>query len=110
MLVAECPKGHGSQLYIDWLQRYKTSQQIQQALDENFIIGAHKAYYHRIAVENHPVIFVSKMETSEAEELFSFQKETTPNSALSRAFTLLGNKSRVLVVPQGTTTFLTLKK
>lgn len=110
VLVAECPDGHGSQLYIDWLQRYKTSQQIQQALDENFIIGAHKAYYHRKAVENHPVIFVSKMETSEVEGLFSFKKETTPNNALSQAFAILGNRSRVLVVPQGTTTFLTLKK
>ncbi len=109
VLVAECPEGHGSQLYIDWLQRYQTSQQIQHALDENFIIGAHKAYYHRRAVENHPVIFVSKMETSEVEGLFSFKKETTPNNALSQAFAILGNSSRVLVVPQGTTTFLTLK-
>lgn len=110
VLVAECPEGHGSQLYVDWLQRYKTSQQIQKALDDNFIIGAHKAYYHRVAVENHPVFFVSKMGTSEVEGLFSFKKGTTPNDALSQAFTIVGSQSRVLVVSQGTTTFLTLKK
>lgn len=110
VLVAECPGGHGSQLYIDWLQRYKTSLQIQKALDDNFIIGAHKAYYHRVAVENHPVIFVTKMETSEVEGRFSFKKEATPNSALSYAFSIAGNGAQVLVVPQGTTTFLTLKK
>jgi lactate racemase len=110
ILVAECPEGHGSQLYIDWLKKYKTSQEIQEALNKNFIIGAHKAYYHRITVENHPVIFVSEMDTPDINNLFSFTKEKTPNDALSKAFTISGTQSKILVIPQGTTTFLTLKK
>jgi len=110
ILVAECPQGHGSQLYIDWLKKYKTSEEIQKALQNNFIIGAHKAFYHRIAVENHPVILVSAMDTPDVTNLFGFTKEKTPNDALSKALDLSGNQSRVLVVPQGTTTFLTLKK
>jgi nickel-dependent lactate racemase len=110
ILVAECPEGHGSQLYIDWLKKYRTSQEIQYALNTNFIIGAHKAYYHRIAVENHPVIFVSAMDTPDVVSLFSFIKEKTPDDALSHAFSLSGPESKVLVVPQGTTTFLSLKK
>jgi lactate racemase len=109
ILVAECPEGHGSQLYIDWLKKYKTSQEIQNALNKNFIIGAHKAYYHRIAVENHPVIFVSEMNTPDIEHLFKFKKEKTPNDALNEAFLLSNQQSRVLVVPQGTTSFLTIK-
>ena len=109
ILVAECPQGHGNQLYIDWLKKYKTSEEIQKALNKNFIIGAHKAYYHRIAVENHPVIFVSEMDTPDVESLFKFIKEKTPNEALTKAFTLSNQQSRVLVVPQGTTTFLTIK-
>jgi nickel-dependent lactate racemase len=110
VLVAECPEGHGSQLYIDWLKKYKTSQEIQQALQQNFVIGAHKAYYHRLAIENHPIIFVSKMDMGENDSLFGFIKQNTPTDALSKAFTLSGDKSSVLVVPQGTTTFLTMKK
>ncbi len=110
ILVAECAEGHGSQLYMDWLRKYKTSTEIQEALNKNFIIGAHKAYYHRIAVENHPVIFVSDMNTPDIRELFMFIKEETPDTALSKAFTLSGAQSKVLFVPQGTTTFLTLKK
>jgi nickel-dependent lactate racemase len=109
ILVAECPEGHGSQLYIDWLKKYKTSQEIKEALNKNFIIGAHKAYYHRIAVENHPVLFISEMDTADKENIFMFTKEKTPNSALSKAFTFSGEQSSVLVVPQGTTTLLTLK-
>ena len=110
ILVAECHEGHGSQLYIDWLKKYKTSQEIQKALQNNFIIGAHKAYYHRITVENHPVIFVSEMDTPEIHDLFTFTKEKTPDSALSKAFAISGNQSNVLVIPQGTTTFLTVKR
>jgi nickel-dependent lactate racemase len=109
IFVAECPQGHGNQLYIDWLKKYKTSEEIQKALNKNFIIGAHKAYYHRIAVENHPVIFVSEMNTPDVELLFNFKKEKTPNEALTKAFMLSNQQSRVLVVPQGTTTFLTIK-
>ena len=110
ILVAECPAGHGSQLYVDWLKRYKTAQEIQKALNSNFVIGAHKAYYHRMAIEHHPVIFVSSMETSEVEGLFEFTQEPTPNDALAKAFSLQGDKASVLVVPQGTTTHLSLKK
>jgi nickel-dependent lactate racemase len=110
VLVAECREGHGSQLYIDWLKKYKTSQAIQEALNKNFIIGAHKAYYHRITVENHPVIFVSEMDSPDIKGLFSFIKEKTPDAALSKALSLSGSQSKVIVVPQGTTTFLSLKK
>ena len=110
ILVAQCPQGHGSQLYIDWLKKYKTSQEIQKALQDNFVIGAHKAYYHRITIENHPVILVSEMESPEVTELFGFIKEKTPEAALAKAFSISGDHARVLVVPQGTTTFLTIKK
>jgi lactate racemase len=110
VLVAECPEGHGSQLYIDWMKKYKTSREIQTALRENFIIGAHKAYYHRITVENHPVILISQMQTPEIKDLFGFIVEKTPNDALEKAFRIAGNQARVLVVPHGTTTLLTIKK
>ena len=110
VLVAECPEGHGSQLYIDWMKKYKTSGEIQKALEENFIIGAHKAFYHRVTIESHPVIFVSAMESPEVTDLFGFRKEKTPNDALSKALALSNPQARVLVVPQGTTTMLTIKK
>jgi len=110
ILVAECPEGSGSQLYIDWMKKHKTSKEIQHALCDNFVIGAHKAFYHRATIENHPVIFISEMNTPEVGGLFGFIKESTPNNAVSKALTLTGDQARILVVPQGTTTFLTIKK
>jgi nickel-dependent lactate racemase len=109
ILVAECTEGHGSQLYIDWLGRYKTAQEIQDALNKNFIIGAHKAYYHRRTIENHPVICISAMEKHLVEDYFQFKYAAHLNEALYQAFLLRGKDAQILVVPQGTTTLLTMK-
>jgi nickel-dependent lactate racemase len=109
ILIAECKQGHGSQLYIDWLSMYKTAQEVQDALCKSFVIGAHKAYYHRQAVESHTVICVSSMDKAQIEGFFEFKYATSPNEALQQAFTLKGKDARVLVLPQGTTTLLTMK-
>lgn len=107
ILVAECPQGAGSQLYTDWLTKYPTSNDVQTALNHNFVIGAHKAYYHRIAVENHPIYFVSAMPKDQVENFFKFRAATTPTDALQQALKV-DPQARVLVVPQGTTTLLNI--
>ncbi len=109
ILVAECKQGHGSQLYIDWLAAHKTARAVQDALCKSFVIGAHKAFYHRQAIENHPVFCVSSLDKAQVEGFFEFKYAADPNGALEQAFTLTGNKARVLVIPQGTTTLLTMK-
>jgi len=106
VLVAECRNGHGSQMYVDWLKKYKTSKEVESALKEDFIIGAHKAYYHFKAVEKHPVIFVSTMDKTDVEDVFRFKHACDPNTALEKAFDVAGKDAKVLVVPQGTTTHL----
>ncbi|MEM4258456.1 MAG: nickel-dependent lactate racemase [Candidatus Thermoplasmatota archaeon] len=106
ILVAECPQGIGSTLYEDWMKRYRTSDEIRQALESQFILGAHKAYYHRKAIENHQVFFVSSMDPAVVKNLFSFDPVTNLDEALRRAFEVKGKDARVLVVPQGTTSFL----
>ena len=110
ILVAECKEGHGSQLYVDWLKKYKTSEETEAALKQDFLIGAHKAYYHLKAVENHNVIFVSSIDKSEVESVFRFKHANDPNEALKKAFDIAGKDARMLVVPRGTTTLLTYKK
>ena len=88
---------------------HKTARAVQDALCKSFVIGAHKAYYHRQAVENHHVICVSSMDRTQIEKFFEFKYATNPNEALQQAFTLKGNDARILVLPQGTTTLLTMK-
>ena len=106
VLVAECKEGHGSQMYVDWMKNHKNSKEVETALKKNFIMGAHKAYYHYAAIEKHPVLFVSAMNKTEVEDIFKFKYAQNPDDALKKAFELAGKDAKVLVVPNGTTTFL----
>ncbi len=106
ILVAECPEGHGSDLYMDWLKKFKTSEEVQKGLEDNFIIGAHKAYYHRKAVEDFTVFFVSSIDKTCAMNDFDFKCVDNPNEGLKKAFSLKGLDSKVIVLPLGTTTFI----
>ena len=106
VLVAECSEGHGSDLYMDWLRKYKTSEEVQKGLEDNFIIGAHKAYYHRRAVEDFTVFFVSSIDKTCASRDFDFKCVESPDEGLKKAYELKGEGSKVIVLPLGTTTFV----
>ena len=108
VLVAECSGGHGNEIYRTWMERYKTSEEIKKALMKNFVMGAHKAYYHLKAIENHPVILVSNMDKEEVEGLFHLIHAPDVLSALKKAFEIAGSDATVRVVPQGTSTLLKL--
>jgi lactate racemase len=106
ILVAECPEGYGSDLYFDWLKKYKTSSEIEKRLKEDFVLGGHKAFYHRKTIEDFKVFFVTGMDKSCAEDTFELKCYSTVQEALDVAYNTLGPDSKVLVVPQGSTTHL----
>jgi nickel-dependent lactate racemase len=110
ILVAECKNGHGNKTYYEWMKKYKKAKEIEEELKKEFVIGAHKAYYHLKTIENHHVIFVSSMNKSEVEEIFRFKHANDPNEALKEAFNMVGKDADILVVPQGTTTLLKLNQ
>ncbi|MCX6665830.1 MAG: nickel-dependent lactate racemase [Euryarchaeota archaeon] len=109
VFVAECLKGIGNGVYVDYMKNYKTSQEITTALKEKFVMGAHKAYYHLKAIEEHKVFCVSSLNTNELKTIFGLTAVANPNKGLTQAFALLGNDAKVRVIPQGTTTLLVLK-
>ncbi len=106
ILVAECSEGHGSDLYMGWLRKYKTSEEVQSGLEDNFIIGAHKAYYHRKAVENFTVFFVSSIDKTCVSRDFDFKCVESPDEGLKKALKIKGKDAKVIVLPLGTTTFV----
>jgi len=109
IFVAECREGHGSQMYVDWLKNHKNSKEVEAALKKNFIMGAHKAYYHLAAIEKYPVIFVSTMNKNDVEDIFKFKHAQNLDEALKKGFGIAGKDAKVLVVPHGTTTLLVNK-
>ncbi|RKX96089.1 MAG: nickel-dependent lactate racemase [Spirochaetes bacterium] len=109
VLVAECSEGHGNDIYAEWMKKYRTSAEIKRALMENFITGAHKAYYHLKAIEEHSVILVSKMDKDEVKDVFHLIPADDVDDALKKAFEIVGKDATVRAIPQGTSTLLELK-
>jgi nickel-dependent lactate racemase len=61
IVAAECRDGHGSELFYDWIQRYSDKNEIKRVLEENFILGGHKAYLILDALSRASISVVTKM-------------------------------------------------
>lgn len=109
ILVAECSKGIGNNVYVDYMKNYKTSQEITAALKEKFVMGAHKAYYHLKSIEDHKIFCVSSLNPDELKTVYRLTPVSDPNEGLKQAFALLGNDALVRVIPQSATMLLVLK-
>ncbi len=45
LFYAECPKGAGIQSFVDYVYRYRDDFEMQEALQREFVVGGHKAYW-----------------------------------------------------------------
>ncbi|SPE39636.1 conserved hypothetical protein [Candidatus Sulfopaludibacter sp. SbA3] len=45
LFYAECPNGAGIQSFEDYVRRYRDDHEMQQALEREFVVGGHKAYW-----------------------------------------------------------------
>ena len=113
ILVAECREGIGSQKYWEWVQRYSTLPQLEQAIRQNFELGGHKAWAMARLTAHHPVVLLSSLPAETVARL-GFVPAATPNEALAVAQRLLlesapagegtGERRRLLVMPQAALT------
>jgi nickel-dependent lactate racemase len=110
ILLAACPDGMGNDRYIRWMERYETAEEIKQALQKDFKIGAHKAFYHRDISERNHVILVSEMNDSFVKDKLGFIPAHQLDAALAHAYKHVDEDAKILVVPQGSTTRLLVPK
>ena len=108
ILLAECPDGAGNKNYETWMRKYKTKEEMKAELDREFNIGGHKAYYNLLAIEKATIFLVTVISTDEVEKLYRFRYAKTPDEALQEAFRMKGKDSKVLVIPEGSTTLSTV--
>lgn len=45
VFYAECPKGAGIQSFEDYVWKYRDDREMQAALDKEFVVGGHKAFW-----------------------------------------------------------------
>jgi nickel-dependent lactate racemase len=104
ILVAECPEGHGNQVFYDWMTRLADLKNTEREIKHNFAMGGHKAYYLLKALQNHQIILVSSLPDYYASNVFKLKTARAVNDALTEALKLAGSASRVWAMPHGSYT------
>jgi len=104
ILVAECPEGHGNQVFYDWMTRLGDLKNVEREIKRNFVLGGHKAYYLLKALQNHQIILVSSLPDYYATSIFKLKTARAVNDALGEALKIAGSASRVWAMPQGSHT------
>jgi nickel-dependent lactate racemase len=101
ILVAECPEGHGNQVFYDWMVRLGDLKNVEHEIKRNFVMGGHKAYYLLKALQNHQIILVSSLPDYYATSIFKLKTARAVNDALTEALKIAGSASRVWAMPHG---------
>jgi len=109
ILVAECPEGHGNQVFYDWMMRLGDLKNVEREIKRNFVMGGHKAYYLLKAQQNHQIILVSSIPDYYATSIFKLKTARAVNDALTEALKIAGSASRVWAMPQGSFTLPAFK-
>ncbi len=101
ILVAECPEGHGNQVFYDWMAKYSDIKSIEKEIKRNFVMGGHKAYFLLKALQNHKIILVSTLPDYYATNIFKLKTARAVNDALNEAFNIVGKAARVWTISHG---------
>ncbi len=109
ILVAECPDGHGNQVFYDWMARLGDLKYVEHEIKRNFVMGGHKAYYLLKALQNHQIILVSSLPDYYATSIFKLKTARAVNDALTEALKIAGSASRVWAMPHGSYTLPVFK-
>jgi lactate racemase len=109
ILVAECPEGHGNQVFYDWMTRFGDIKNVEREIKRNFVMGGHKAYYLIKTLQNHQIILVSSLPDFYATSIFKLKTARAVNDALNEAMKITGSASRVWAIPQGSYTLPVFK-
>ena len=104
IFVAECPEGHGNQVFYDWMSRQSDIKNVEREIKRNFVLGGYKAFYLLKALQNHQIILVSSLPDYYATSIFKLKTARAVNDALSEALKITGSASRVWAVPYGSHT------
>jgi nickel-dependent lactate racemase len=102
--VAECPDGHGDELFYEWMVKFKDPKELEAEVKRHFRLGGHKAYYLARTLQRIQIILVSTLPDYYAVGAFRLRTARALNDALRDAFDLVGKDARVWVMPHGNIT------
>jgi nickel-dependent lactate racemase len=109
IMVAECPEGHGNQVFYDWMTRLEDLKKVEREVKRHFELGGHKAYYLLKALRNHQIILVSSLPDYYANGVFKLKTARAVNDAVREALKNAGSQAKVWTMPQGNSTLPEIK-
>jgi nickel-dependent lactate racemase len=101
ILAAECPEGHGNEVFNEWMEKYTDIKKLEKEIKRNFVLGGHKAYYLNKALQKATIILVSVMPDCYAINIFKLKTASAMNDAIREAFEMAGKNAKVYVMPHG---------
>lgn len=107
--AAECPEGHGNEVFYEWMTKYKELKEMETEIKRHFRLGGHKAYYLLKALQRVRVILVSLMPDYYAASVFQLRTARAMNDALRDAFDITGKDGKVWAMPYGNITLPVVK-
>jgi len=107
--VAECPEGHGNQVFYEWMTKFKELNEVETEIKRHFQLGGHKAYYILKTLQKAQIILVSTMPEYYATGVFKLRTARAINDALRDAFDITGKDGKVWVMPHGNITLPVVK-
>jgi len=107
--VAECAEGYGSQVFYEWMTKFKELKRVETEIKRRFKIGGHKAYYLMKALKKVEIILVSTLPDYYAANVFRLRTAKAVNDALENAFAIAGRDAKVWVMPHGNITLPVVK-
>jgi len=106
VLVAECAEGEGNTTFRHWMEKYRSRDEIEADLREKFDPGGYGAYLVLSALERAKVALVSTMPKTMVSEIFKMRGFDTASDALSYAVRVKGRESKVLAIPNASSTLV----
>ena len=103
IIIGECEEGSGSAALEEALKAHPSPDAIKAQLEQNFVIGAHKAFAVTRLMKKARFILVSGLDRKLAESLL-FTPADSVNEAISIAAAEMGENYTVLLMPQGSLT------
>jgi len=109
ILVAECPEGHGNDVFYEWMTKFNDLKQMENEIKKRFVLGGHKAYYLTRALQKVKIILVSVMPDYYAVNTFKLRTARALNDAMRDAFNIAGKDAKIWAMPHGNITLPVVK-
>lgn len=107
ILVAECPEGHGDEVFNQWMLAADSLQDIIDRIAVKFVMGGHKAYAIARVLKEKDCILVSSMDEDLVRDYF-FTPAVDLEEALAIVRAKYGPDYSALVMPEASATMAAL--